>query len=195
MKNKIIKSVIVTIIVFLFSFVAVESLILSEKNKTYKGEVDYVIVLGARLYGDIPSPTLRYRLDSALDYLSKHKDSQVIVSGGQGADETTSEAVAMKTYLKNKNIKPDRIIAEDQSFSTFENLKYSIDIIKDLENRDDIKIMIVSSDYHLFRAKMIAKQFNLTAYTKGAQTPPSVVYKAYIREYFAVIKSFIFDRI
>lgn len=195
MKKKIYKTIITLIIIFITSFIFVEGLIVNEKNQTYNKEVDYVIVLGARLYGDFPSPTLKFRLDSTLDYLDIYNSPKVIVSGGQGSGETTSEALAMKTYLINAGISPKQVILEDRSFNTFENLKYSIDKINNLESKTDLKILIISSDYHLFRAKMIARQFDLDVYTKGAKIPSSVLLKAYLREYFAIFKSLIFDRL
>ena len=195
MKKKIFKVFVISILIFIVSFVSVQGLIINEKNQNYDVQVDYVIVLGARLYGDIPSPTLKFRLNSALDYLEDYSDPKVIVTGGQGSGESITEALAMKTYLENKGVNSHQIILEDKSTSTFENLNNSIDKINELTSNKDIKILIVSSDYHLFRAKMIARQFDLTIYTKGAKVPPSVLYKAYIREYFAVIKSLIFDRI
>ncbi len=195
MKKKIFKVFVISILIFIVSFVSVQGLIINEKNQNYDVQVDYVIVLGARLYGDIPSPTLKFRLNSALDYLEDYSDPKVIVTGGQGSGESITEALAMKTYLENKGVNSHQIILEDKSTSTFENLNNSIDKINELTSNKDIKILIVSSDYHLFRAKMIARQFDLTIYTKGTKVPPSVLYKAYIREYFAVIKSLIFDRI
>lgn len=195
MKKKIFKFFVISILIFIVSFVGVQGLIINEKNQNYDVQVDYVIVLGARLYGDIPSPTLKFRLNSALDYLEDYSDPKVIVTGGQGSGESITEALAMKTYLENKGVNSHQIILEDKSTSTFENLNNSIDKINELTSNKDIKILIVSSDYHLFRAKMIARQFDLTVYTKGAKVPPSVLFKAYIREYFAVIKSLIFDKI
>ncbi|HZJ85682.1 MAG TPA: YdcF family protein [Erysipelotrichaceae bacterium] len=195
MKKKIFKVFVISILIFIVSFLSVQGLIINEKNQNYDVQVDYVIVLGARLYGDIPSPTLKFRLNSALDYLENYSDPKVIVTGGQGSGESITEALAMKTYLENKGVNSHQIILEDKSTSTFENLNNSIDKINELTSNKDIKILIVSSDYHLFRAKMIARQFDLTIYTKGSKVPPSVLYKAYIREYFAVIKSLIFDRI
>lgn len=195
MKKKIFKFFVISILIFIVSFVGVQGLIINEKNQSYGKKVDYVIVLGARLYGDIPSPTLKFRLNSALDYLEDYSDPKVIVTGGQGSGESITEALAMKTYLENKGVNSHQIILEDKSTSTFENLNNSIDKINELTSNKDIKILIVSSDYHLFRAKMIARQFDLTVYTKGAKVPPSVLFKAYIREYFAVIKSLIFDKI
>lgn len=193
-KKYIKNSIKILLSLFIISFIIIQALIINEANKVYKQHVDYVIVLGARLYGDRPSPTLINRLDSASDYLNDYKDVKVIVSGGQGPNETVSEASAMASYLENQGISKSQIIIEDKSTSTFENLKFSLDKIKAIDNNNDIKVLIMTNDYHILRSKMLAKRLNLTAYGLASKTPQSTIIKAYTREYFAIIKSFVFDK-
>ncbi len=181
-------------IIFLASFIFLESLIIIDSFRTTDEKVDYVIVLGARLYGDIPSPALLERLITAKAYLEDNEDINVVVSGGQGTGEKIAEAFAMKTYLADNAIEEDRIIIEDRSTNTFENLKMSLDRIRKIDDRDDLKILISTNRYHLFRAKMLARRLGVKAYGLPAKIPPTIILNSYIREYFAVIKSFLFDR-
>lgn len=191
MKKKLIKIFIYIFAIFVVSIILIEGLILYEGQKMDSLEVDYVIVLGARLYGDRPSPALIERLDIAKKYLQANPNVKVIVSGGQGEDEYIPEAHAMKTYLINQKIDEERVIIEDRSRNTLENLKFSLEKI---EYKAKTKIMIATNKHHIFRSKMIARRLGFEAYGLPAKIPPTVIIQSYIREYFAVIKSFCFDR-
>ncbi|WP_227013981.1 YdcF family protein [Paenibacillus psychroresistens] len=147
-----------------------------------------MIILGAKLNGDQLSLALKNRMDVALTYLKSNPSTQVIVSGGQGSDELTSEAAAMKNYLIKNQIDVSRIQTEALSTSTFENIKFSRKLIQ------GEKIILVSNDFHVLRAKMIAKNQGLIVDTLAAPTPKSVRIQLYGREYIALIKSFLLDR-
>ncbi|NLI89570.1 MAG: YdcF family protein [Epulopiscium sp.] len=194
MKKRIYKLAGVVIGLALTSVIIIGSFIIIEGKKTYTEEVDYLIVLGARLYGDVPSPSLLERLKVAHTYLEEHEDAKVVVSGGQGSNELVSEAYAMRKYLVDNGISEDRIILEDRSTSTFENLSYSLDKIRETDEREGLKILIASNSYHIFRSKLIAGRLGAEAYGLPAPIPQSVIIKSYAREYLAVIKSLIFDR-
>ncbi|SHE84869.1 Uncharacterized SAM-binding protein YcdF, DUF218 family [Tissierella praeacuta DSM 18095] len=176
-------------------FILIESLIIIGGRRTPDVKVDYVIVLGARLYGDIPSPALLERLKVAKDYLIDNTDVKVVVSGGQGLDEDIAEAYAMKKYLINNGIEKDRIIVEDKSTTTFENLKFSLDKIKETNDNNNISLLIASNRYHIFRAKLLAKRLGAIPYGLPAKTPLIIVLQSYIREFLAVIKSYFIDRV
>ncbi|MEY8415891.1 YdcF family protein [Tissierella praeacuta] len=176
-------------------FILIESLIIIGGRRTTDVKVDYVIVLGARLYGDIPSPALLERLKVAKDYLIDNTDVKVVVSGGQGLDEDIAEAYAMKKYLINNGIEKDRIIVEDKSTTTFENLKFSLDKIKETNDNNNISLLIASNRYHIFRAKLLAKRLGAIPYGLPAKTPLIIVLQSYIREFLAVIKSYFIDRV
>lgn len=122
------------------------ALIASEFNSTISdsSDIKYAVILGAGLNGDQISERLKIRLDTALLYL-KENHIPIIVSGGQGEDELISEAEAMKRYLIDNGIESDRILLEDKSTSTYENLLFSKNTMK-LENP---KIALVTSDYHM----------------------------------------------
>jgi uncharacterized SAM-binding protein YcdF (DUF218 family) len=147
-----------------------------------------MIILGAKLNRDQLSLTLKNRMDVALTYLRNNPSTQVIVSGGQGADELISEAEAMKSYLIQNQIEASRIQTEAESTSTFENIKFSKKLLQGEQ------IVLVSNDFHVLRAKLIANRQGLVVDTLAAPTPKSVRVQLYVREYFALIKSFLLDR-
>ena len=191
MKKILIRVIKWLIVVGIASFVLVEGLIIYTGNQKPTEDVDYMIVLGAGLYGDVPSQALKARLKVASAYLLKHEDVFVIVSGGQGLNEHITEAEAMAKYLWNEGVEADRIIMEDQATSTFENLKYSLEMVEELK---DVKVGIVTNKFHVFRSLILAKRLGLYAVGFPSEIPPSIVVKSYLREYFAFFKSFIFDR-
>ena len=194
MRKIIYKGILVIFLILLSSFIIIDGLIVIHGSKIEIEEVDYLIVLGARLYGDKPSPALLERLKVAKDYLEENKYVKVVVSGGQGPDEYVSEAYAMSEYLLENGIEKDRIIMEDKSTNTFENLKLSLERVKEKDNRDNIKVLIATNKYHIFRSKLLARRLGMIPYGLPAKIPPIIVLHSYIREYFAVIKSLLYDR-
>lgn len=148
--------------------------------------IEYAIVLGAGLIGDQISERLQIRLDTA--YLTlKDNEVPIIVSGGKGGGELISEAEAMKRYLVEKGIPESRIILEDQSTSTYENLKFS----KALMSEGNDHIMIITSDYHMYRAKMIGRRLGWQVEGVSAIHPKTERLKLMKREVFALIKDWL----
>lgn len=140
-----------------------------------------VIVLGCRS----GSPMLKDRIQAAYEYLSENGDVICIASGGQGSDEAMSEAEYIKTHLTDMGIDPDRIFLEARSTSTDENLDYSLEIMDSLgiEHR----AVIVTNDFHQFRASLIAKEHGIEAYSKSAPTWRLILPSYVVREWFAVL--------
>ena len=152
------------------------------------GSADYMIILGAKVRpGGVPSLSLKSRLEVAVPYLTKYPHVKVIVSGGQGPDEDRTEASVMQDYLEQHGIDAARIIIEDQSTSTYENLVFS----KDLLPKETKKITIVSNDFHLKRAKYLAETLDFEVDVLSAKTPKSVEAKLRIRERAALLKTYI----
>lgn len=157
---------------------------------------DYLVVLGARVRGDHISSLLKYRLDTALDYLSDNPDTMVIVSGGQGPGENLSEAEAMQNYLVEHGIAAERILLDDESLNTDQNIENSIALIQGRQKVTGQHIVIVSNGFHLFRAtRIIEKQLsegeaseNMTVEGLGAPTRWYIVPNSYVREVLAVVK-------
>ncbi|MEY8304628.1 YdcF family protein [Anaerosalibacter bizertensis] len=189
------KIFIIIISIFVLLFLIIEGLIICNARKNDKNKkVDYILVLGARLYGSTPSPSLKERLDKALEYGKLHKDIRVVVCGGQGEDEDITEAEAMKLYLVSNGIDENRIILEEKSTTTYDNIKFAREIIQKNDSRKNINILLVTSNYHIFRSKFLAKRLGFIPFGLPAKTPKTVFIQSYIREYFAIIKSFFIDR-
>nr|WP_285852191.1 YdcF family protein [Robertmurraya korlensis] len=180
-------------ILFLISFFIVEGLILREaylKDKYNKEEIDFVIILGAGLRGEEPSKTLQGRLDAGLSFLLDNRDIPVIVSGGQGPGEAITEAEAMGTFLVENGVEKGRVYYESRSTDTNENLKFSSEMMTEL-GVEKPKILIITSDYHVFRSKLLAEEYGLTPFGLGGDSPFFVKLNYYIREYFGVVKDFV----
>ena len=157
-------------------------------NPKADGTNDYAIVLGARVKENgEPSLSLQYRLETAIEYLQKHPQVKVIVSGGQGKEEPMSEAERMYTYLLEAGIAKERIIQEDASTSTYENLSFSKELLPEGEKG----LTIISSDFHLTRAQYLAEKLDLEVDVVPAQTPKSVEGKMRLRERAALLKTYV----
>lgn len=154
------------------------------------GRNEYAIILGAKVNGDVPSLSLRYRLDAALSYANEHPHVTFVLSGGQGPDENISEAEAMKQFLVEEGIQEHRLILESVSESTYENLLFSKELLP-ASVRD---ITIITSDYHLARTKKLASSLGLQADVVVAKTPQIVETKLRIRERLALIKTYIMGK-
>ncbi len=181
--KKIIKMMFV---ILLLVFLSLEVLILYTGNREYKEQTyDYVIVLGAKVNGEIPSLALKNRLDSTLDYWYQHQDIPVIVTGGQGEDEYYPESMVMKKYLMDRGVAEDSIIEENKSISTYENFLNSYSMV------GKSKVLVATNDFHMFRALMLAKKVGFEPEPLNAQTPKVIEFQMYLREFPATIKSFI----
>lgn len=147
----------------------------------------YLIVLGAAVYQDQPSLTLVRRLEGTLDYLERYPESVAVVSGGMGPGETVTEAQAMHDWLRMHGVAEERIVMEDRATSTKENLEYSFALIRERGDEPDGNVAIVSSAYHLYRAKSMARLQGVEA--AGVAAPwgyPMVMLNYFIREAFGV---------
>ena len=138
----------------LLVFCIVEGCVISQMHADGRGGLDYIIVLGAQVRKDGPSPVLKYRLDKAVEYLNENPDTVCIVSGGQGSNEPWSEAEGMARYLQEKGIDTARILTEDQSQTTGQNITNSKKLMK-----EGASVGIVTNNFHVFRALQIAKKY------------------------------------
>lgn len=148
----------------------------------------YIIVLGAGVNGTRPSQSLQWRIDAAYDYLTAHPETQCIVSGGKGSNENISEAQCMYDHLTAKGIDGSRIWLEENSTSTRENIRFSLDLVQEKTGIRPKTAGILSSEYHLYRAGLLAKQEGLYVAGIPAKTKrPSLFVTYFIREIFAVM--------
>ena len=190
-KKKIIKYIIAIITVCAVYAVFLQYNIYKHGHMKATDDADYIIVLGSKVNGTKPSYSLQYRIDKAAEYLKSHEKTIAIVSGGQGKGEDISEALAMKQGLIKQNIAEDRIIMEGKSTSTDENITFS----KPLIPADMKKGMIVTNDFHMFRAKKIAAKQGLQLEGLPAKTPKPIIISSNVREYLAITQYWFMNRI
>lgn len=163
------------------------------------GDCGIMIVLGCQVMpAGHPSILLRDRLNTAMDWLEGHPDTVVVVSGGQGANEPTSEARAMADYLVEKGYPEELILLEEQSLNTNENLRYSVEVLAEAGYDVTENVIVVSNGFHLARVRMLwnrlsGGQSNLSTLAAPSSHQPSRI-KMYLREPLALVKSFLFDR-
>ena len=175
-------------------FFAAEIPILYTALTAAESDAPYVIVLGAAVYGETPSISLRHRADRAVAHLAQNPEAAAVVSGGQGEGEDISEAECMRRYLTDKGVHHSRILVEDRSTSTLENLTFSKQVIE-AAGGDPSRVAIVSSAYHLYRAKRMAASLGMAA-DGLASSDGYAVYMAgmYVREALAVWKLWLLGR-
>lgn len=168
----------------LFAWLEIPVVIASRGDKDV--DADYIIVLGAGVNGSVPSLSMVNRLTPTIEYLESHPDCVAILTGGQGNGEDISEAKAMFDYLTARGIPAERLIMEDKATSTAENLLFSFDIIG--EKLQSSTIAVVSSEYHLCRAKTMAEMLGVEVYgIPGKTTYPILRINYFIREAFGLL--------
>ena len=182
---RLVKGICIAVVAVGFTaFFIVEGCIISQMHEKGKAGLDYIIVLGAQVRESGPSAALKYRLDEAVEYLEDNPKTICIVSGGQGANEPYSEAEGMAQYLKEQGIDASRILLEDKSLNTEQNMEYSKALIK-----DGASVGIITNDFHLFRAKQIARKYGLDNVCGiAAKSTPVYLPNNMLREFLAEIK-------
>lgn len=172
-------------------FLLVEGNICFADKGKVTGKADYMIVLGAQVKGRTVSRALKNRLDTAFKYLQENPQTTVIVSGGQGRGEEITEALAMRNYLADKGIDTERILLEDKSVNTYENLVNSRRIIDSRETSGSasVKVIIVTNKFHVFRALSLARTQGIEKVQGlGAPNGDILTLHYYVREFFGVGK-------
>lgn len=173
--------------------IAVEIPIVGAASGDGEREYDYIIVLGAAVHGDTPSLSLVERVRAAADYMKELPNTVAIVSGGQGSDENISEAEAMQAWLTQNGIDKSRIILEDKATSTLENIEYSFDIIRARGDDPNTATAVVTSEYHIYRAKLLAQSLGVSVGSVAAHTTYApIMINYFIREAFGVTYQWIF---
>lgn len=172
-------------------------LVLINMRHSTNEKLDYVIVLGAKVNGDVPSQTLQYRLDKAWEYHKKHSAAKIIVTGAKGLDEDRSEASVMKAYLIKKGIADNDILRDDASFTTFENLTNARKLIEqDEPTLKGVKVGVVTTDFHVFRSAFLCRRvFEQECLMISSPNAHGWAgWYSIIREPFAVYKSLLLDK-
>lgn len=153
---------------------------------SYNNNSDVILVLGCRLYGSNLSPFLQARLDRAIILNQNYPVKYFVVSGGQGKGESKSEASVMKEYLTNRGIDSRKILIEDRSNSTKENIENYAKILQQINIH---QVTIVSNKYHLYRVNFFAKQSGLNTIYSGVYVSQYKFqeYQLFLREIVAVV--------
>lgn len=152
---------------------------------------DFLIILGCGIRQDgTPTPLLKGRVDKALEFAEKQKqltgkDLIFVTSGGQGPREVISESDSMANYLIEQGIPSERIIREDKSTDTFENMKFSKDKIQAVN--PDGKVAFSTTNYHVFRSGLYARRVKMRAVGMGAKTKWYFWPNASVREFVGLL--------
>lgn len=181
---------LVGVCIVLVSFIIIEFQIWRGSKAKPLDDTDCVIVLGAGVYGTRPSASLRSRMNAALDYLKEHPSVSAILSGGQGPGEDISEAEAMRRYLTENGIDESRLLLEDKSTSTAENLRFSFEIA---EKQGFSKLTVVTNEFHQYRSKHLAENMGYQVGGIPAPVPKQGLFplSCYLREYCSVLLMYI----
>jgi len=158
-------------------------------NADYKE--DAIIVLGAGVRGETVSRNLAYRLDRALEYWNENSDALIVVTGGLGELATITEAEAMARYLIVRGVPEESILLEEHSTSTYENLTFAKEILNE-HFESEFRVVVITNDFHAFRAVRTARQIGLDASHKGARTLWFTLPANYLREMLAVVNMWLF---
>lgn len=169
------------------AFVAIEIPIIASARTDKDAQAPYLIVLGAGVNGEKPSLSLLNRLTAAEEYLEEFPESKAVLSGGQGPGEDITEAECMRRWLLAQGIAENRLIMEENAVSTYENIAFSLEKIKEDGGAATGKIAIVSSEYHLYRAKYMARSMGAEPVGVAGHTSyPVLMLNYFIREAAAV---------
>lgn len=155
-----------------------------------KKNCDYIVIHGCGLIGgERISPLLKGRVDKGVELFYKMgKKPKLVLSGGQGSDEKIFEARAMYNYLEKKGFPSDKVILEEKSTTTYENLKN----VRNMLDKDGIKrkYIFVTNNYHVFRTSLFARMLKMNAEGVGCKTAAYYWPSAFIREYIAIMVMF-----
>lgn len=178
-------------------FAVLEGMVLSGDHSELHQEPQVMVVLGAQVKPWGPSVLLKDRLDTALSYLKTAPDLPIVVSGGRGEDEPTSEAVCMRDYLMAHGIEEGRIWMEEKSHNTRENFAYTTALLEEKGYAlQETHVLVVSNGFHLTRARLLARRNGLgevsTLAAPSSDLPARV--NSYVREAPALFKSWLLDR-
>ncbi len=155
---------------------------------------DYILILGCMIREDGSlTPLLKGRADRALEFAGMQKKATgkeltFVPSGGQGSDEIMPEATAIRNYLIDQGVTEDRILTEERSVNTEENLRYSLELIRgDWKGEDEPKIAFSTTNYHVLRGGLFATRLGIAAQGIGSPTRSYFWVNAFVREYIATL--------
>ena len=164
----------------MYSFSAMLNLVHLKKARN----ADYIIVLGCGIIGSRVTPLLAARIEKGIELLHCNPNAILLLSGGQGPGEDMPESQAMAEYAAGKGVAREKIVMEQKSVSTQENLRFSRELI----DRQNAEIVIVTTAYHVFRALILAKQEGIKCVGFGSKTKWYFTLNAFLREFAGYMK-------
>ncbi len=193
------RSIVIFISVCAIVFAIVEGMIVAQMFKKPQANLEYVIVLGAQVRGTRITKSLRKRLDKAIEYLNDNPDTVAIVSGGKGDGEDLSEAECMYDYMVENGIASDRIIMEDKSTSTDENIRFSMAIIEELYEEqsgeesekfdgEEPDVGIITNNFHVYRTVKVCEKKGYEVNGIAADSDNILFANYMVREFFALVQ-------
>ena len=159
---------IMVVTVFVLWIASVSAVVVWSKRDEAR-PAQAIVVLGAAQYAGRPSPVLRARLDHALELWNEHLASLLILTGGTGAGDTTSEAAVGRTYAKKHGVPDTAILEENAGRTTSESMRAVAGM---LEVRGLQSAVLVSDPFHMLRLRILARRFGFTPYTSPTKTSP-----------------------
>lgn len=160
-------TILVITVVALWLVSAAAVLVWSSRDEARPAQA--IVVLGAAQYAGRPSPVLRARLDHALELWGRHLSSLLILTGGTGSGDTTSEAAVGRTYARKHGVPDSAIVEENEGRTTSESMRAVAGI---LEARGLQSALLVSDPFHMLRLRILARRFGFTPYTSPTRTSP-----------------------
>ncbi len=139
-----------------------------------------IVVLGAAQYVGHPSPVLRARLDHAVSLWRRGLAPVVVVTGGRGPRDTTSEADASHVYVLRQGVPDSAVLIERHGRSSVESMRAVAEMMHARGMRDAI---LVSDPFHMLRLAVLARRLGITAYTSPTRTSPISAHRAKVAEY------------
>lgn len=181
--------------IFFLGVLFVASLMIHQLGQKPADRLDAIIVPGAGLRGEAVSALLASRLNTAFGLWQKNPDSLIAVCGGQGYGESVTEAAAMAGYLIDRGVPDGRIIREDRSTNTRENLLFARSLLQERLNKqsaeDKLQVCVVTSNYHVYRTVQQAGKLGYIATGLGAPTLWYLLPGDFLRESLAIGRWFI----
>lgn len=190
-KHPILSIICIFLSVLILAMVVTGVMILNHGNTVPGILPQYLLVLGTTVEGTEPSPMLRDRINAAYDYLTANPEVICIVSGYQSGDGLISEAECMFNELVGMGIDPSRIWMEPNASSTVENFEFSLNLIEEKTGSRPDWLGVLSSEFHLLRASMIAADQNIRVITVGAETTDLPTFLFYFLREIVVVWSYV----
>ena len=186
------------LILAVLAFALLECFIYAGAKDRIDGDPQVMVIFGCQVKPWGPSILLQDRLDKALEYLADHPDMTVVVTGGKGDDEHVSEARCMRDYLVEHGFPSERILMEDRSRNTWQNINYTLALLHEEGYDTTNDVLLVSNGFHLQRIQMLwgraaGGTYMVSTLAAPVTHKPSGV-QMFFREPLALVKSFVLDR-